>query len=258
MFAIAELTIRKLKEPAFFLMLVFCIIIGLLSSGAGNLTEELTGSIVSKFINTGHGDPILTSTFFILLISILMAVFIGATDIPRDIETGLIMMLLAKPISKYQYLLGKFVGVLGLCAIFYFGAELTIFITYYSNNGESYPVGVMLRQLLLFFALLPVVSLTVMISCFVADFSAMILTSIYLISSLSVSIVPILIQLIPKSFGVAFYFMIIYYFFPNFIYFFQSCSSFSIVTLTLIMYSVSISIIFMSIAYYRIERRDLA
>ena len=257
MFAIAELTMRKLKEPAFFLMFVFCLIVGMISAGSGSLSDEVSGSLLSKLINTGYGYPILTNTIFILLISVLIAIFIGATDIPRDIETGLIMLLLSKPISKYQYLMGKFLGVLGLCTVFFFGTEIAVFITYYVDQGECYSIGIMARQILLFLVLLPIVSLTIMMSCFVADFSAMILTSIYLIFSISVSIVPILIEMIPKSIGVAFYFMIIYYFFPNFIYFFQSCNSFGPVTLTLLIYSLALKIIFISIAYYRINHRDL-
>lgn len=257
MFAIAELTIRKLKEPAFFLMFVFAIIIGIFSSGMGSLAEELTGSIFSKFINTGYGYPILTSTVFILLISILISVFIGATEIPRDIDTGLIMLLLAKPISKQRYLMGKYLGILGLCTIFFVCAEIAIFVTYYFNHNEFYSIGIMLRQMLLFFSLLPIVALTVMISCFVADFSAMILTSIYLIFSIFISLTPLLIEMLPKSLGVAFYWMIIYYFFPNFVYYFQSCSSFSIITLSLIVYSVSMTFIFLAIAHHRMATRDL-
>ena len=77
-------------------------------------------------------------------------------------------------------------------------------------------------------------------------------------SSLSFSFLPIAVAMLPK--GVAGYAgaagFIIYYLFPNFIFYFQDFKMFGLVFFMLLIYSLSLSIIFLLIAVGRLETMD--
>lgn len=258
MFAIAELTMRKLKEPAFLIMLFFSGLLGACFSESGALSQEMSGGIMAQLFSGELGHPVLTSSAFAVVISGMIAIFIGATDIPRDIDTGMILFLLTKPLRKRDYLIGKFLGVLGICLIFFFTAQVAMFATHFMSRGEMYALGLIARQLMLCVMLIPLVALTVTTSCFLPDFSAMIISAIYIVFAVSCSVVPVLVGMLPKKVAISFYLLVFYYMFPNFIYFFQSFRMIGVVSFSLVLYSLSIMVIFLSIGVFRMENRDLA
>ncbi len=260
MFGVIELTVRKMKEPAFTMMLCIGILLGYMVAGIDPLAEDQAGNgLLSQILASSKGYPLMTSSFFGIGIALIMAVFTGATEIPRDIDTGMIMLVISKPISKTEYLIGKYLGVFLLCAILFAATELTIFITHFILAGELYPIGVMLKQFYLLLALLPLTALTVAISSFLGDVSAMIIVVVYLIFSLAVSAIPIFVALLPKSMssGIEAYLLVFYYFFPNFIYYFQNSQLIGIVPFSLLLYSLSITVILLAIAALRLKNRDL-
>ena len=259
MFAIAELTIRKLKEPAFIFMVLFAIFLGFCVAGLEPFVEQDQTSIIGQLISPKKGYPLLTSSFFAIGITLVMAIFTGATEIPRDIDSRMIMVYITKPIRKVDYLLGKYFGILGLCVIVFTITEITIFTVHYINSHEIYHIGIMLRQFYLLLILLPLVAITIAISCFFADLSAMILTAIYIMFSLSVSTIPLLIAILPESIskGVNSYLYTLYYLFPNFIFYFQTFKLIGLAAVSLLLYSLSVTLIFLVIAAIRIKTRDL-
>jgi len=260
MLAIADLTLRKIKEPAFLIMLIFAILVGCSSSEIESLDGQVgSGDFLSQLVNVERGHQLFTSTVFAFAITALIAIFAGATEIPRDIDSGLIMLLLSKPIKKSEYLLGKYLGVLAICGLFFVATEATIYIAHLVRSGETYGLGAFARQFYLFMGIIPIAGLTVMISTFFPDFSAMILASIYLIFSISVSMVPLLVAVLPESVsgGIEVYLYLFYYLFPNFIFYFQSFKLFGIISIALLLYSVSITVIFLSVADLRMRNRDL-
>ena len=257
MWGVAELTVRKLKEPAFFIMLVGAVVIGLCISDFGNLYDQIKGDVVAQLVNVQQGQPVLFSTFFAFAMACLIAIFAGATEIPRDIETRFIMLIMAKPIRRADYIVGKYVGVLALCLIFFLAVEAAIVFGHLFKTGEMYSLGLIFRQFNIMFGILPLVACTVMISCFLSDFSAMIVTAIYLLFAVTVSVIPLLVAMIPDGIGINSYLFIFYYFFPNFVYFFQSFSLFGLLGLALIAYSVAVSTIFLVIGHIQFDSRDL-
>lgn len=257
MFAIAEMTFRKMKEPAFVMMLILCVALGVLFSDTGTLSEEFNDSIVSQLVSSRYGYPVMTSSIFAIVISTLIAIFAGATDIPRDIETRMIMFLLTKPIRKHEYLIGKFIGILAMCALFFIAAQVTVFTTHYIRTGELFSFGVLFRQFSLIIVLFPLVGMTVSISCFVADFTAMILSAVYILFAVSFSIIPVMIQMLPKGINVVSNLLLLYYLFPNFVYYFQSFRTLGVVSVSLVFYSIAITTLFLCIASYRLTNRDL-
>ncbi len=68
----------------------------------------------------------------ISLIAILLTVVAAATEIPRDVTSRVLLIVLTKPLKRHQFVLGKFLGVLGLgllfmgvCSLFTAGALWT-------------------------------------------------------------------------------------------------------------------------------------
>ncbi|MBP7653788.1 ABC transporter permease [Candidatus Dependentiae bacterium] len=58
-----------------------------------------------------------SSMFFIELISVITAVFISSTTIIKDIQSKEVYYILSRPISKNQYVIGRYLGV-SICVLF--------------------------------------------------------------------------------------------------------------------------------------------
>lgn len=258
MFGVADFTLRKIKEPAFSIILAIGILLGYMVAGGDPMPEDQAGGILSQISST-KGHSLLTSSFFAIGITLVMAVFTGATEIPRDIDSGMILLIITKPISKTEYLIGKYLGVLCLCAIIFTASQLTVFATHFFYTGKLYPFGLMCKQFYLLLAVMPLTALTVMISCFLSDISSMIVSVVYIVFSIAMSGVIILVSLLPKSISSSFeaYMLIFYYFFPDFIYYFQNSRLFGVVSLAFLLYSVSITVIFLTIGANALSSRDL-
>jgi hypothetical protein len=99
--------------------------------------------------------------------------------------------------------------------------------------------------------------MAMMISTFPNDIAAMIVVAVYIVIGAMVSIMDILIDLLPKSLGVASYIHSLAYFFPNLFFFLQQYKLVSVISVYLIIYSLSMTIIFLAIATMRLNSRDL-
>lgn len=267
MWGIAEFTLRKAKESAFIIMFILAVLAGfMLTDTTGNSLDksfEATG-LVGQLMSSREGYPILASSFSAIIFTLLLALFAGATDIPRDIESRMIMLMLSKPITRADYLIGKYIGLLALCSTIYITTQLAVYLGHYFSTGQFYPLGLMVKQFYLLLILLPFLSMIIMISCFVPDISAMVIGVLYVLFAISVSVVPILMALVTKdmersvqTYIVESAFFILYYMFPNFIYYFQTFSTIGLIPLALLVYSISISTIFLTIGTIRLNTRDL-
>lgn len=260
MFAIAELTLRKMKEPAFFIMLAIALVLAFMTSGFDSLSDQMkSDSIFAGIINSGRGEEkLLTSTFFIFGISAILAGFLGAAEIPRDISSGLILLIMSKPVKKYEYMLGKYFGIFGVCMIFFTFSEAVVVTSSYLCRGNLYSFPCILRQFELAAAFIPYTAIVVAISCFAGELASIILTAMYLLISLSFNLVPILAAMLPAGFagqmekGI----FMIYYLFPNYIYYFQDHRLLGVVFIFLMVYSFAIAAIFLCIAAMKLETMD--
>jgi hypothetical protein len=80
---------------------------------------------------------------------------------------------------------------------------------------------------------------------------------VYLIFSLLASAVSVFVDILPKSLESVSIVHIVAYFFPNFFYFFNSFKFSGIVFIAVIHYSFSMSAIFLFIAAFQMNRRDM-
>ena len=85
----------------------------------------------------------------------------------------------------------------------------------------------------------------------------MIVAAVYLLFSVSISVIPLIVEMLPEGIGLNSYLFILYYFFPNFVYYFQSFSLVGVLGIALAAYSVAVSILFLMIGYLQFNARDL-
>lgn len=256
-FAIFELTVKKVKEPAFSLLFVIAALIGYFVSGMGKLELGQGDEVLFGLISLEQGSPLLLGFVVILLMTLIVATFGGSTDIPKDIDSRMIMLILGKPVKRIEYLIGKYLGIVAICLLFFFVAGVAAFIAQWIKTGELISFSILMRQFMLLIMVFPFVGFTIMISAFLSDISAMIVTIVYLLFSVCISAFSLLIDMLPKSLEVVSVIHTLSYFFPNFFYFFSSFRYLGVFIFALLIYAISMTVIFLSIAAYRMNNRDM-
>ncbi|MBN1864146.1 MAG: ABC transporter permease subunit [Victivallales bacterium] len=255
--AVSEITLKRVKEPAFNVLFIIAAVFGYCVSEMEALSIHGEDATIGVILASDSGTPLLTGFVMIILMTMLIAVFSGATDIPRDVESRMVMFILSKPISRGEYVLGKYIGVVSTCLLFFILACISTVLAHLIKAGELYSLTVLVRQSYLLIAILPFVAMTMMISTFLSDISAMIVAAVYIMFALSMSAMSIFVDMLPKSLGVASYVHVIAYFFPNYFYFFNSFKIFGVVVLSLLVYALSLTVIFLAIGTLKFNRRDL-
>jgi ABC-type transport system involved in multi-copper enzyme maturation permease subunit len=256
-FAIFELTLKKIKEPAFSILFVIAALVGYFVSGMDKLAFEKSQDVLFGLISLEQGAPLLIGFVVILLMTLIVATFSGATDIPKDIDSRMIMLILGKPVKRIEYLLGKYLGIVAICLIFFLTASIGTFVGKLIDTGELISFSILLRQFILVLAIFPFVAMTMMISAYLSDISAMIIAVTYVIFSVVISACSMLIDMLPKSLEIVSIIHTLSYVFPNYFYFFSSFRYSGIVIIAIILYSFSMTMIFLSIAAFRLNHRDM-
>ncbi len=261
MWTIADITIRKLRETAFLLMLGLAVLTGYLVSGMESIASQLSSDVLLSHLITADTEfqPLLSGTFFAFAISLLLACISGAAEIPREIASGQIQLYLSKSLSKDRYMLGKYIGVLGICMIFFIVIQTSSVLFHFLSENELRSWALILRQFQICLAFIPFVALIIAVSCFAGDVAAIILTVIYIAFSMMFNMIPILLALLPQGFAgqVEGYIFTLYYMFPNFLFYFLNYRMLGFISATMICYSLSIAAIFLMIASYRLHHMDL-
>ena len=255
--AIAELTFRKIKELPFMILMLFAVVIGYCVSEMGSISFREDDLLLSGLIAAGNGHTPLAGFLLILIVTMLLAVFSGATEIPRDIESRMVMLMLSKPVERLEYLLGKYIGITAICVLFFFIASVSLTFSHSIISEEAINPVFIVRQYLLLLAIFPLVAIAITVSLFFNDISAIIVTVIYLLFSIAISAATLFVEMLPKSLHVTSGIYFLYYFVPNFFYFFHSSQIIGFIPLAMFVYSASITTVFLMIANFRINSRDL-
>lgn len=256
-FAIFEMTVKKIKEPAFSLLFVIAAVIGYCVSGMGAMALSSNDGLLYGLISLEKGQPLYEGSVVIMFMTMIIAIFAGATDIPKDIDSRMIMLVLGKPIHRIEYLIGKYLGIITICFIFFVTAGITSIAVDFGVTGQIMPVKVIVRQLLLLLAVFPFAAVTIMISTFLSDIGAMIVASVYLVMSVFISSISMFVDMLPRSLAVVSVVHVASYLFPNYFYFFNAFKFTGVVIVALTLYSVSMTVIFLAIASHRLNTRDM-
>lgn len=255
-FAVTHLTLMRIREPAFIILLIFSVILGYCVSEMESCSIQ-EDFFMSQLPLAPTEKPIMGGFLIINALSAMIGIFSGASEIPRDIESRAILLILGKPIARTEYLIGKYLGIITICGLFFISSTFSFAISHIIKTGTSYSAGLIMRQFILIYTILPFTAITMAISCFVPEISAMIFSVIYIFLCFVFCAIPILIEMLPKSLNLKSSIMVLYYFFPNFYYFTLPVKLNGIVQIAMLLYAISTSLIFLAIACFRINTRDL-
>ncbi len=161
--AIARVTIHEsLRDRILYGVLAFGIGLILLSAVLSNVTLGWPVRIVTDL-----------SISAISISGSVMALLLGVRSVAGEIERRLAYPVLARPISRGQYVLGKFVGVVGTVYlnVLLMAVAATAMIASYSHEGAfQYTVTAYLTTLaLLLLKLALIAAIAVLFSCFTSS-----------------------------------------------------------------------------------------
>lgn len=250
MFSIARFTILKISEPAFIFLVIFGGVLSYITSGV----QGLDLSFFAEIAETTTSGNLSMGVLILIMLANIIAIFVGSTEIPRDLNTRMITILLSKPISRDKYVLGRFLGTWLLAAILY-ASWLTLLGAFqYFNLPDLFNMKNFLLNYLYIFSLAPISAIAVTISAYLDDVPAMIVSFLFISISFTMGSIPIIIKVFPNEF--ANIILLFYYLLPNFAYLFRSFEAFFQV-IAFIFYAATMSLIFMKIGMTHFNERDL-
>jgi ABC-type transport system involved in multi-copper enzyme maturation permease subunit len=100
----------------------------------------------------------------IAIFGVLIAIFTSASVVPQEMENRVIYTVLSKPVKRYQYLLGKFLGVQMIVIVNLLLMSALFFIALWMKQ-HIVPTLLLWSTLLTYFQFLIVSSFTFAISC---------------------------------------------------------------------------------------------
>jgi len=171
---IAINTFRESARNKMFYLLVF---FGILFALSSKLVSFLTlGDAMKVLKDTG----LAAINFFCVLI----AIFTGINLVYKEIEKKTVFNILSKPVSRDEFIIGKFLG-LALTMLTALGAMAVIFFAFIALSGGGFDPGIALYFFMLFLELLIIVALSLLFSSFTTPILSFIFTvSLYLIGQI--------------------------------------------------------------------------
>ncbi len=168
---IAVNTFRESARNKMFYLLVF---FGILFALSSKLVSFLTlGDAMKVLKDTG----LAAINFFCVLI----AIFTGINLVYKEIEKKTVFNILSKPLSRDEFIAGKFLG-LALTMLTALGAMAVIFFAFVAVSGGGFDLGILLYFFMLYLELLVIVAISLLFSSFTTPILSFIFTvSLYLI-----------------------------------------------------------------------------
>lgn len=124
------------------------------------------------------------------LLGLIVAIFVGTGLVNKEIEKRTVLVLIAKPISRSEFITGKHLGLSAVLALLV-TAMTAIYLTFLQLNAISYPLGsILLAGLYLFLQLCLITAVAIALGVFTSSVLATLLSfGVYLMGNLSQDIV---------------------------------------------------------------------
>jgi len=142
---IGKNTFREvIRDRVLYGLVIFAIILIIVSLALGQLSFSEQERITINFGLTG-----------IHLSTAILAIFVGSTLVTKEIDKKTILTLLVRPISKFEFILGKWIGLSWIIALVIFGLAVVISSIFWLKGMEIKNVfylslwGVMLESMVL-------------------------------------------------------------------------------------------------------------
>jgi ABC-type transport system involved in multi-copper enzyme maturation permease subunit len=172
--SVKGIAINTFKESARSKVFYLLVFFGILFALSSKLISFLTiGDALKVLKDTG----LAAINFFCVLI----AIFTGISLVYKEIDKKTVFNILSKPVSRDEFILGKFLG-LALTMLAAEAAMAVIFFAFVALSGGGFDGGILLYFLMLFLELLVLVALSLLFSSFTTPILSFIFTvSLYLI-----------------------------------------------------------------------------
>jgi ABC-type transport system involved in multi-copper enzyme maturation permease subunit len=165
-FSIAQNVFREtVREQVLYLLLLF----GFLMIAAGGLVPMFTYDSANKLI----ADAGMAA---IEVVGLIVTLFVGTNLIAKEIDKRTIFVLVAKPISRSEFVLGKHLGISGILALLV-AVMSGLFLAYMSVRGYAMPVvAILTASFFMFWKLMLMSAIAIFFSTFTSSLLATLLT----------------------------------------------------------------------------------
>jgi ABC-type transport system involved in multi-copper enzyme maturation permease subunit len=172
--SVKGIAINTFKESARNKMFYLLVFFGIFFALSSKLISFLTlGDSLTVLKDTG----LAAINFFCVLI----AIFTGINLVYKEIEKRTVYNILSKPVSRDEFIIGKFLG-LALTMLVALGSMATIFFLFVALSGGGFDLRIILYFFMLFLELLIIVAISLLFSSFTTPILSFIFTvSLYLI-----------------------------------------------------------------------------
>jgi len=123
---VAKYTFREILKSK---ILVNVFFIGLALMGLVYVATEFTFGVPEKVaLDFGLG--------MLSLSSLGIALFLGATLLPKEIDSRTVYMVISRPVPRYAFILGKILGLFGILCLNVFLLSVMVLVTTYLLGGK--------------------------------------------------------------------------------------------------------------------------
>ena len=157
----------QLRHKSVYVLLGLSIFFILMIRGCYDGNFSMNGKMVDSITVAWYVSKIvfhLISVGMFLMVSLL-----SMKILTRDHEDGTMVLFLARPVSRWQYITGRMFGTWLLCLVFMFILHLNIFLTVWTKTGGIIP-GYLMASLICSINLLFITLCVCLFSLFMPDF----------------------------------------------------------------------------------------
>jgi len=174
-YSIAVNTMREaIRNRILYLLLIFALLMILSSRIVSLLTVGDELKIIKDI-------GLISISFF----GVLMAVFIGIGLVSKEIEKRTIYNIISKPVQRYEFLLGKFLGLI-ITILLNITIMTAVFLFIIFLKSGSWDFSILKALLLFFFELLIVIAVALLFSTFTTPILSSVFTlAVYIMGHLS-------------------------------------------------------------------------
>lgn len=115
----------------------------------------------------------------ISMVGIFIAIFLGVALVSKEMDKRTLYALLAKPVKRWEFLLGKFAGLVMTLTVNTAAMAAGLYIALWSINREWQPsdIYILIAIYLILLKLAIIVALALLFSCFTTPFLAILFTA---------------------------------------------------------------------------------
>ncbi len=120
------------------------------------------------------------------LFTLVVAVFVGTSLVNKEIEKKTVLVLIAKPVSRFEIILGKHFGLAAVIGVLML-VQTGIFMIILTLRGQSFPAGSLLIAIaFMYLEMLLIIAITMMFGVFTSSLLAALLSfGTYVVGHLS-------------------------------------------------------------------------